>query len=92
MQSSSVLGDAIHETQSLLQNLVDDLSPSSETAHRILRKIKGGSIRWPFEKNDILKRINSLERCMQVINKSLQVDQTLVHTAHSSGSRSNFVC
>ncbi|QYS92872.1 hypothetical protein H0G86_000264 [Trichoderma simmonsii] len=70
------LGDAIHETQSLLQSLVDDLSPSSETAHRILRKIKGSSIRWPFEKNDILKRINSLERCMQVINKSLQVDQT----------------
>ncbi|KAL6690568.1 hypothetical protein J3F84DRAFT_405089 [Trichoderma pleuroticola] len=55
---------------------VDDLSPSSETAHRILRKIKGSSIRWPFEKGDILKRINSLERCMQVINASLQIDQT----------------
>ncbi|KAL6790855.1 hypothetical protein J3E68DRAFT_443102 [Trichoderma sp. SZMC 28012] len=70
------LSDAIHEAQSLLQKLVDDLSPSSETAHRILRKIKGNSIRWPFEKDDILRRINSLERCMQVINKSLQVDQT----------------
>lgn len=79
------LSDTVHETQSLLQKLVDDLSPSSETAHKILRKIKGSSIRWPFEKNDILKRIDSLERCMQVINKSLQVDQTLVHTANFSG-------
>ncbi|PNP58274.1 hypothetical protein THARTR1_01789 [Trichoderma harzianum] len=70
------LSEAIHETQSLLQQLVEDLSPSSETAHRILRKIKGSSIRWPFEKGDVLKRINSLERCMQVINGSLQVDQT----------------
>ncbi|KAK4070974.1 uncharacterized protein Triagg1_6341 [Trichoderma aggressivum f. europaeum] len=58
------LGDAISETQSLLQHLVDHLSPSSETAHRILRKIKGSSLRWPFEKNDILKRINSLERAI----------------------------
>ncbi|KAL7916620.1 hypothetical protein GGI35DRAFT_485739 [Trichoderma velutinum] len=70
------LDDAIHDAQSLLQRLVDDISPSSETAHRILRKIKGSSIRWPFEKDDILKRINSVERCMQVISESMQVDQT----------------
>ncbi|KAL7953652.1 hypothetical protein V8C34DRAFT_320712 [Trichoderma compactum] len=70
------LNDAIRETQSLLQKLVDDLSPSSEKAHRILRKIKGSSIKWPFDKNDILKRINSLEQCMQVIGETLQVDQT----------------
>ncbi|KKP01537.1 hypothetical protein THAR02_06359 [Trichoderma harzianum] len=70
------LSDAIHETQSLLQKLVDELSPASETTHRILRKIRGSSIRWPIERNDILKRIHSLERCMQVIDESLQIDQT----------------
>lgn len=68
------LADAIHETQSLLQKLLNDLSP--EKIHKIFRKIKGSSIKWPFEKEDILRRMSSLERCMHIITEGLQVDQT----------------
>ncbi|KAL7948153.1 hypothetical protein V8C42DRAFT_275523 [Trichoderma barbatum] len=70
------LAGAIDETQLLLQKLVADLSP--DTAHKVFRKIKGSSIKWPFEKGDILKRIHSLERCIQIITEGLQVDQTTI--------------
>jgi hypothetical protein len=77
LQFTNRLADTIHETQSLIKDIVNDLSP--EKAHRVIQKLKLRSLKWPFEKQDIQIRMSNLERYMQIINEVLKLDQMSVH-------------
>ncbi|RYP16410.1 hypothetical protein DL766_009126 [Monosporascus sp. MC13-8B] len=74
LEASQKLGDTLKDSQSRLERLDHELTPSK--GRQAMKQFGLRALKWPFKSKDVEKIIQDLTRCTQMISLSLQVDQT----------------
>ncbi|OAQ60074.1 vegetative incompatibility protein HET-E-1 [Purpureocillium lilacinum] len=74
LKTSEQLCNAARHCHSQLQALLDQLRP--KTAPEALTPIGFRALKWPFQSKEVERIVQDMGRYAQVMNQSLQVDQT----------------
>ncbi|RYP78020.1 hypothetical protein DL770_006952 [Monosporascus sp. CRB-9-2] len=73
LKASQKLGDTLKDSQSRLERLDHELTPSK--GRQVMKQFGLRALKWPFESKDVEKIIQDIARCTQTISLNLQVDQ-----------------
>ena len=73
LAACQAMKDGIEVCKSELQGLNQKLSPSK--TRRLMSRVNGQVLKWPFKSAEVDRLLDHLERCKQSMTLALQVDQ-----------------
>ncbi|KAK2031203.1 hypothetical protein LX32DRAFT_681326 [Colletotrichum zoysiae] len=76
LKTSQTLLGAAQAAESRLKVLDDELRPSD--TRKAMRRFGLRAFRWPFQKEDVEKLVQEIERYTQMMSTGLQIDQTTI--------------